>query len=780
MRPAEYVHKSKTAPSGATSAGPYLPTLILKTSLSLFFRGLLLLCTLMGAGAYAASMLDLPSLESMTDYRPKIPLRVYTSDNVLIGEFGQERRDFVAIKDIPTMQKQALLAIEDSRFYEHGGVDYKGVVRAVLADLTGGMKQGASTITMQVARDFYLSKEKLFSRKLTEVMLAYKIESELSKDQILELYMNQVYLGQRAYGFSSAARIYFGKPLKELSLAQAAMLAGLPQAPSSINPIVNPQRAKQRQELVLKRMLDLKYISEAQYQFALKDNLHVLAEGQSVNNHALYAAEMVRQAIYGQFKEEAYTRGINVYTTLVSTDQEAAYNAVRRNVLAFDQRRGYRGPQAQITLPSTAAERQKLIETTLQKYPANDSLVSAVVVSAAAKSVRAVLANGNEIELLPEGLRFAANALTDKAPAALKIKPGSVIRVEQDSKGRWRIGQLPNVGAALVALNNQTGAFRAMVGGFDFNSSEFNHVTQAWRQPGSAMKPFIYSAALDKGYSPGTLVNDAPLTLTSEETGGQPWEPQNDDNVFDGAITLRTALAKSKNVAAVRLLRAITPSYAHDFLPRFGLDGSKQPVNYTLALGTGSVTPLQMAGAYSVFANGGFQINPYLIQKITDVRGNVLFEAAPVVPEQENNRVLDARNAFITDSMLREVTTSGTGASATQKLGRHDLAGKTGTSSDAFDGWFAGYSGTTTAVAWMGFDDPRSLGSHEFGATVALPIWIDYMRVNLAKQPNSIPTAPAGVSMADGDWVIDALSGNTATRSIDLDPLQKIKEFFSF
>jgi penicillin-binding protein 1A len=784
MSPAASTHPPKTAPSSQTALARHptghLPTRILKTFLSHFFRSLLLLCTLIGPVAHAASLLDLPSLDSLTDYRPKIPLRVYTSDNVLIGEYGQERRDFVAIKDIPLVQKQALLAIEDSRFYEHGGVDYKGVVRAVLADLTGGMKQGASTITMQVARDFYLSKEKLFSRKLTEVMLAYKIEAELSKDQILELYMNQVYLGQRAYGFSSAARIYFGKPIKDLSLAQAAMLAGLPQAPSSINPIVNPQRAKQRQELVLKRMLDLKYISEAQYQFALKDSLHVLAEGQSVNNHALYAAEMVRQAIYGQFKDEAYTRGINVYTTLVSTDQEAAYSAVRRNVLAFDQRRGYRGPQAQLDLPRDAAERQKLIETTLQKYPANDSLLSAVVVSAAPKSVHAVLANGNEIEVLPDGLRFAANALTDKASAALKIKPGSVIRVEQDSKSRWRIGQLPNVGAALVALNNQTGAFRAMVGGFDFNSSEFNHVTQAWRQPGSAMKPFIYSAALDKGYSPGTLVNDAPLTLTSEETGGQPWEPQNDDNVFDGAITLRTALAKSKNVAAVRLLRAITPSYAHDFLPRFGLDGSKQPVNYTLALGTGSVTPLQMAGAYSVFANGGFQINPYLIQKITDARGNVLFEAAPVAPAQENNRVLDARNAFITDSMLREVTTSGTGASASQKLGRHDLAGKTGTSSDAFDGWFAGYSGTTTAVAWMGFDEPRSLGSHEFGATVALPIWIDYMRVNLAKQPNSVPTAPAGVSMADGDWVMDAFSGNTATRSIDLDPLQKIKDFFSF
>jgi len=728
----------------------------------------------------AASPLDLPSLESLTDYRPKIPLRVYTSDNVLIGEFGQERRDFVAIKDIPLIQRQALLAIEDSRFYEHGGVDYKGVMRAVLADLTGGLKQGASTITMQVARDFYLTKEKLFSRKLTEVMLAYKIERELTKDQILELYMNQVYLGQRAYGFSSAARVYFGKPLKDLSLAQAAMLAGLPQAPSSINPIANPERAKQRQHLVLKRMRDLNYINEAQYQAALKENLHVLAEGQSINNHAAYAAEMVRQSIYAQFKEEAYTRGINVVTTLVSTDQDAAYAALRRQVLAYDQRHGYRGPQEQVTLPRDAAERQKLVEATLQKYPASDTLLSAMVLSATPKSVHAVLADGTGIDILPNGLRWAAAALSKKAPAALRIGAGSVIRVEKDGKGHWSIGQLPNVGAGFVSLNNQTGAYRALVGGFDFNTSEFNHVTQAWRQPGSAIKPFIYSAALEKGYSPGTLVNDAPLTLTHEETGGAPWEPQNDDNVYDGSITLRTALAQSKNVPAVRLLRAITPPYAHDFLTRFGFDAAKQPVNYTLALGTGAVTPVQLAAAYSVFANGGFQINPYLIQKVTDTRGNVLFEAPPPLSAAQSIRVLDARNAFITDSMLREVTTSGTGASASQQLGRHDLAGKTGTSSDAFDGWFAGYSGATTAVAWMGFDDPRSLGAHEFGATLALPIWIDYMRVNLAKQPVSTPVPPAGVSLVQGDWVMDEFMNTTTARSIDLDPLQRLIDLFRF
>ena len=729
--------------------------------------------------AWSATPLDLPELDALTDYRPKIPLRVYTSDNVLIGEFGQERRDFVPIKDIPLIQRQALLAIEDSRFYTHGGVDFRGVARAVIADLSGSLKQGASTITMQVARDFYLTREKLFSRKLTEVMLAYKIERALTKDQILELYMNQIYLGQRAYGFSSAARIYFGKPLKDLSLAQSAMLAGLPQAPSAINPVVNPKRARQRQQLVLKRMRDLGYINEAQLKAALADDIRVLAEGQAFNGHAQYVAEMVRQTMFAQFKEETYTRGINVVTTLVNADQEAAFDAVRRNVMAYDQRHGYRGAETNVVLPKDLGARQKLAEATLQKHPPSEKLIAALATTVSPKSVRAMLVNGDEIEVLADGLRWAAAALAPNAPAALKLKPGSVIRVLQDSKGRWSISQLPAVGAAFVALNNQTGAYRALVGGFDFNAAQFNHVTQAWRQPGSAIKPFIYSAALEKGYSPGTLVNDAPLTLTGAETGGQPWSPQNDDDVYDGPISLRTALAQSKNVAAVRLLRAITPQYAHEFLPRFGFDAAKQPVNYTLALGTGAVTPLQMAGAYSVFANGGFQITPYLIQKVADTRGNVLFEAKPVVAGQESRRVLDARNAFITDSMLRQVTTSGTGASASQKLGRQDIAGKTGTSSEAFDGWFAGYSGATTAVAWMGYDEPRSLGGREFGSTLALPIWTDFMRATLANKPPNLTPQPAGVSQSQGDWMFDDFIATGAVRSIDLDLLQRIKDLMS-
>ena len=728
-------------------------------------------------GARASTPLDLPNLDALTDYRPKIPLRVYTSDGVLIGEFGQERREFVAIKDIPQIQKQALLAIEDSRFYEHGGVDFKGVARAIIADMTGGLKQGASTITMQVARDFYLTKEKVLSRKLTEVMLAYKIERTLTKDQILELYMNQVYLGQRAYGFSSAARVYFGKPLKELTLGQAAMLAGLPQAPSTVNPVVNPKRAKVRQSLVLKRMRDLGYITEAQLQQAQNEDLHVRMDGQSFSSHAQYVAEMVRQTMAAQFKDDTYTRGISVYTTLINAEQEAAFDAVRRNLLAYDQRHGYRGPEGSVALPGALAERAKAIEAALQGHLPSEKMVAAVVLSLTPAKVHAALINGDEIDIAGDGLRFVRAALAPQASAALKLKAGSIIRVEAQGKGNWAITQLPNVGAAFVALNNQTGAYRALVGGFDFTASQFNHATQAWRQPGSSIKPFIYSAALEKGYAPATQVNDAPLTLSAAETGGQPWTPQNDDDVYDGPITLRKALAQSKNVAAVRLLRAIGVPYAHDYLPHFGFDAAKHPSNYTLALGTGSVTPVQMASAYSVFANGGYQINPYLIQKVVDLKGSVLFEAKPPAVAQDVDRVIDARNAFVTTSMLHEVTVSGTGAAATQKLGRPDIAGKTGTSSDAIDGWFAGYSGPITAVAWMGYDDPQSLGSREFGATLALPMWIDYMTTALKNKPVYAMPQPNAVSQVDGDWVYDEFQGAAAPRAIDLDIGDRLKDF---
>lgn len=709
---------------------------------------------------------NLPSFDIVTDYRPKIPLRIYTAEGALLGEFGEEHRDFVPIKDIPPVLKDALLSIEDTRFYEHGGIDYRGVTRALVADLSGGFHQGASTITMQVARNFFLSQEKTLKRKLTEVLLAYRIESALSKEQILELYMNQIYLGQRTHGFSSAARTYFNKSLQELTLAEAAMLAGIPQNPAKHNPAVNPLRAKSRQEMVLKRMLHLGRITQVQYTEAINQTLKI-SDRQQFEVHADYVAELVRQEVYAQYKEATYSAGFNVYTTLGKAEQNAAYDSVRRNVLAYDQRHGYRGPEDFVDLPSDEDEQDDAIDRILSRHPSSDNLISAVVTEVSAKRVRAEPASGDTLEISGEGLRFAARALQPNAKLDLKIRVGSVIRASQDTKGRWAISQLPEVEAAFVALNAEDGSYRAMVGGFDFSRKQFNHVSSAWRQPGSSIKPFVYSAALEKGFSPATLVDDAPLSLPGG-AGGQAWEPQNDDG-YDGPISLRRALAKSKNIVAVRLLRAISPQYARDYLERFGFDAAKQPANLTLTLGSGSVTPLQLASAYAVFANGGYRVTPRLIEKITDIRGNVLREA-PIPPvRQDEQRVIDSRNAFIIDSMLREVVRSGTGALAGQRLGRNDLAGKTGTTSDAVDGWFAGYASDVVAVAWMGYDQPKSLGGREFGATLALPIWIDYMRQALAGKPSSERTPPPGVSFIDGDWLYDEFNGDAGIKTLDME-----------
>ena len=718
--------------------------------------------------AYALLILApaLPSLEAVTDYQPKIPLRIYTADKVLIGEFGNEHREFVSIQDTPVLMKNALLSIEDSRFYSHGGVDFIGVTRALISDLTGGVKQGASTITMQVARSFFLTQERSLSRKLKEAMLAYRIEAALSKDQILELYMNQIYLGQRSYGFASAARSYFGKSLKDISIAEAAMLAGLPQNPARHNPAVNPQRAKQRQGLVLKSMLKQGYITDAQFAQASSEQLHVGTTPQ-FEAHAAHVAEMVRQSIYAQYKEDAYTLGLKVFTTINKAEQEAAYESVRRNVLAYDQRHGYRGPEAFIDLPADEDERSDAMDELLQKHPASDNLLPAVVTEVTAKLLKAELASGESIQISGAGLSFAAPALQAKASAALKLRPGALIRVMQDGKKAWTITQLPEVDAAYVSLNAQTGAFRALIGGFDFTRKNFNHVTSAWRQPGSSIKPFIYSAALEKGFAPTTLINDIPLSAST--TDKLQWDPQNDDAKYDGPITMQTALAQSKNVVSVRILQAIGAGYARDFLPRFGFDGDKHPVNLTLALGTGSVTPLQLASAYGVFANGGYRINPWLIQSVSDARGKVLFEAGKPAQPPEESRAIDARNAFVMDSMLREVTRSGTGAMASQKLARHDLAGKTGTTSDAIDGWFAGYANNIVSVAWMGYDEPKSLGNREFGATLALPIWIDSMHQALSGQAEVTRNAPENVTNVDGKWRYSEYENGVGVPTLGMD-----------
>jgi penicillin-binding protein 1A len=652
----------------------------------------------------------------------------------------------VRIGEVPEVLQQAILAAEDERFYQHQGVDYVGVIRAAYSNLlAGGKRQGASTITMQVARNFFLSSEKTLTRKLYEVLLAYKIESTLTKDQILELYINQIYLGQRAYGFAAAAQIYFGKALKDLTVGEAAMLAGLPKAPSGYNPIANPKRAKGRQAYVLRRMQALGYLTDQQVAQAQDQELVVRRDFDEFSVHAEHVAEMVRQVLYERYPEDVYTRGFRVYTTITKSDQLAAYAALRKGVLEYDRRHGYRGPEGYVDLPQDAPEEP--LEEVLQEFPDSDDLLAAVVLEANPRQVKAYRRGGEIVTIGVGGLRFAAAALAPKTPPNRRIRRGAVIRIQKDAKLGWQILQLPEAEAALVALDPRTGAVRALVGGFDFHRTQYNHVTQAWRQPGSSFKPFIYSAALEKGFTPATVINDAPVVVDASMTGGLVWEPRNYDGKYEGPMRLRTALMKSKNMVSIRIVQSIGPQYAQDYVRRFGFDPDRQPPYLTLALGAGSVTPWQMARAYSVFANGGYRIDPYLIDRIVDDRGNLLAEAQPAKAGDETLRVIDARNAFIIDSMLKDVVRAGTGARASA-LGRKDLAGKTGTTNDYVDAWFAGYEEELAAVAWIGFDQPKKLGTNEVGAVAALPIWMSYMGPALKNVPEQFPEAPPGVVSA--------------------------------
>lgn len=739
-------------------------------SILLFLLGLLAALAVLAVLGVAYVVLlmgpKLPDLDALTNFQPKVPLRVYTEDHVLIGEFGEERRSLVKFQDIPDVMKKAVLAIEDYRFYQHGGVDFMGIARAGVADVMhGGAAQGASTITMQVARNFFLSRDKTYSRKIYEMLLAYKIEAALSKDQILELYMNQIFLGQRAYGFASAARVYFGKDLKDISLPEAAMLAGLPKAPSAYNPVVNPKRAKIRQEYILKRMYELQYITKDQYDEAVKAPIHVVESGGQFAVHGEYIAEMVRQTLYGQYKEDAYTKGFSVTTTVNSVDQTAAYKAVRSGVMDYDRRHGYRGPEGTMELPLDADAQQDAIDDTLNQHPDNDELLAAVVISANAKEVVAVPSDGERVTITGDGLKFAANSL--KASAKNPIRAGSVIRITQDAKGNWQISQMPQVEGALIALAPDNGAIKALVGGFEADGSKFNHVTQAWRQPGSTFKPFIYSAALEKGVGPATLVNDASFTLPPATPDQEAWSPKDDDQP-EGPITLRRGLQKSKNLVAVRTLNFIGPVYAQQYITRFGFDAAKNPAYLPMALGAGAVTPLQLANGYAVFANGGFRVNPWLISEVRDARGNVLSKAKPVVASKDAPRVIDARNAYVMDSLLQTVAQRGTGAGS-NVLGRSDLAGKTGTTNDAVDGWFAGYQHTLVAVTWLGYDQPKSLGSREFGAQLALPLWVSFMGKALQGVPQYQMTQPDNLLTIDGELYFDNMTpGNGFVAGIDL------------
>ena len=728
--------------------------------------GLLSGLLLVGVGL-AVAYPNLPDVKGLTDYRPKMPLRVFSADQVLIGEFGEEKRNFLPIQDIPKVMRDAVLAIEDARFYRHGGVDFLGVLRAGLANFGEAGSQGASTITMQVARNFYLPTEKTLTRKIYEILLALKIESLLSKDQILELYMNQIYLGQRAYGFAAACETYFGKPIKDITVAEAAMLAGLPKAPSAYNPVRNPPRARLRQQYIIDRMFENGFITAEQRDAAKAEELHYRTKA-PIPVHAEYAAEAARLLMQDQYGAEAYSRGLNVYTSINMTEQEAGYKALRKGLLDFDRRQAWRGPEGYIDLPADPKLVDVRIAEALEDHPDSDDMRAAVVVNAEPKRLQAVLQSGEQLDLGPDGLRAVGNALSDKANPKQQIRRGAIVRVVKDGKGNWSVVQIPEVQGAFVSLDPRTGLIRAMVGGFDFNRNKFNHVTQAWRQPGSSFKPFIYSSALEKGFTPATIVNDAPLFFDAGTTGGQAWEPKNYDGKFEGPMPLRRGLAKSKNMISIRVLKSVGAKYAQDWITRFGFEADKHPAYLTMALGAGSVTPLQMADAYGVFANGGYRVNPMLVTKVTDSRGHPLAQYRPAVLD-ESMRAIDARNAFVMSSLLQEVTRSGTAARAQAVLKRPDLYGKTGTTNDSMDAWFAGYTAHNVAVVWIGHDQPRKLGDKETGGGLALPVWIDFMGTALKGVPVEEPPVPEGLVNIGGEWFYEEYTPGTGVKELSAD-----------
>lgn len=740
-------------------------------------RALVLLPALVGAALLAVALgaalvlvtayPNLPDITGLTDYRPHQPLRIWAADGKLLAEFGEERRQYRSIEEIPQLMQDAVLAIEDARFYQHGGVDYWGVLRAGLANLQESRSQGASTITMQVARNFYLSSEKTLARKLYEILLALRIESALPKRKILEIYMNQIFLGHRAYGFAAASEVYFGKPLQSLSAAEAAMLAGLPKAPSAYNPIANPKRARVRQQYILDRMLENGFLTPEQHQAAKAEVLKIRTS-QPPQVGADYAAEAARQLLLARYGDELYSRGLNVTLSVHADEQQVAYKALRKGLLEYERRQFYRGPEAHADLPADPKLLDVRVAEVLAEHPPNGELQAAVVLEASPRKVVVALQNGDALTISGEGLKPVTSGLAERGDPKIQIRRGSVVRVIAGSKGEWILTQVPEVEGALVAMDPRSGNIRAMVGGFDFAKSKFNHVTQAWRQPGSSFKPFIYSAALERGFTPATMVNDAPLFFDAGTTGSQPWEPKNYDGTYDGPMTLRRALAKSKNMVSIRVLRAVGAREAQEWIGRFGFPAARHPAYLTMALGAGSVTPMQMAEAYSVFANGGHRILSSLIQRIVDDKGRVLFEA-PGFALDESSRTLDERNAFLMSSLLQEVTRSGTAARAQGTLKRPDLYGKTGTTNDSMDAWFAGYQPELVTVVWVGYDQPRKLGSRETGGGLALPIWIDFMQYALRNTAVAEIQPPEGVVNINGEWFFDEYVGSQGVSRIEND-----------
>ncbi len=757
------------------------------------------------AGLYFYLAPQLPSIEGLSDVRLQVPLRIYSSDGALLGEFGEKRRTPKKLEDIPLPMHQAFLSAEDDRFFDHPGVDYQGILRAAYVLLsTGHRGQGGSTITMQLARNFYLSREKTYLRKLNEILLALKIERELSKEQILELYLNKIYLGNRSYGVAAAAQMYYGKTLEQLTLPETAMIAGLPKAPSRYNPIANPERALTRRNYVLSRMHQLGHIDDQTYEAAIDSPVTAKRHFSQVDVKAPYINEMVRSEIVRQFGEEAYSRGLNVYTTVRGKDQSAINDSLWQGLVNYDRRHGYRGVIKHIDWDETAPPSLEVQLAAIENISDSGHFIPALVTAievikpaeqsagdAAKQQFVALLKNGESVRIGLEGVRWAKRyiSVNRRGPEPRRVsdvvKPGDVVWVVQNDSGQWELGQLPEVQGAMVAIDPNDGAIRALTGGFNFNTSKFNRAVQARRQAGSGIKPIIYAAALAKSYTPATLINDAPVVFEDAALEGA-WRPENYSGKFYGPTRLRKALYKSRNLVSIRILRSIGIGYAVRFARKFGLDPNKLPRDLSLALGSSEVSPLQMARAYAVFANGGYLIEPYFIERIEDADGSVLFQADPLVacaacvmaqrrlqheegtavdenalaalPKQAE-QTLEPRLAYQMDSILKDVIKRGTARKALQ-LGRNDLAGKTGTTNDQRDAWFNGYNPELVAVTWVGFDQLKPLGSRETGSNAALPLWIDFMREALRGRPEKFLPRPQGLVTVKINTETGELAGN--------------------
>ena len=763
---------------------------------------LLLIGVICTGGAYLYPASDLPPIEQLKEVQLQVPLRVFSQDGALIAEFGEKRRNPLHLNQVPAAMVQAFLAAEDDRFYSHPGVDYQGIIRAaVQLALTGEKRQGGSTITMQVARNFFLSSEKTFLRKIKEIFLSLKIERELSKGEILELYLNKIYLGNRAYGVGAAAQAYYGVSVDQLTLPQIAMIAGLPKAPSRYNPLANRERATQRRDYVLARMKSLEFITEETFQAAVSQPDDAAPHGLAVSIEAGYVAEMVRAEMVARYGDEAYTGGYRVHTTLLANEQAASVSALRESLLEYDRRQGYRGPERRIEWQGETDESSW--DEILSQTPIVGGLAVGIVVGVEGQTTTVYLGNREYAQLEWDGIAWAhpkagrRNQDDSALLAAEVLQTGDMIRLQRTEE-RWLLAEIPEVEGALVSISPRDGAITALTGGFDFSRSKFNRAIQAERQPGSNLKPFIYSAALEHGYSAASIFNDAPVVV-DDSALETTWRPENYSGRFYGPTRLREALVKSRNLVSIRVLQAIGVGRAVRHLAQFGLPQQRLPKDLSLALGSATVSPLELATAYAVFASGGYRVEPYLIDRIEDSDGNVLFQADPLVvcpecevttatetqvpmalpepsastpptlsesstepePAIENIpqsrlalRVLNAQNAYLMYTMMRDVIQRGTGRRARQ-LGREDLAGKTGTTNDQRDAWFSGFNTQKVAVAWIGYDDVRSLGERETGSRAALPVWIRFMEKALAGTPESPLAQPPGLISAR----IDAQSG---------------------